>query len=91
MNTQQQSVCILVRKFLLIIHLTSKPTSFTKLQGNNMINEYQLELAIDWFDKRSKGELLWWATNNKLDVGQEDAQLHSDWQDKIIDAYAMQQ
>lgn len=56
-----------------------------------MINEYQLELAIDWFDKRSKGELLWWATNNKLDVGQEDAQLHSDWQDKIIDAYAMQQ
>lgn len=46
------------------------------------------ERAEDWYNATPKQELLRWATEHGLDIGQTREILDVDWNDRVIDAYA---
>jgi len=54
----------------------------------NLSNQEKLEIASDWHNTQTKPALIKWATDNKLDIGQNLDQLHQDWNSKVIEAYA---
>ena len=44
--------------------------------------------AEDWYNRTPKANLLAWATEHGLDIGQEREQLDADWNERVMDAYA---
>lgn len=45
----------------------------------------------DWYNASTKDELIQWATDHKVDIGQRKPELYDDWAVRVMDAYAVLQ
>ena len=47
-----------------------------------------VEAASDWYNTQSKAQIIRWATERGLDIGQHGGGLYEDWHEIVIGEYA---